>query len=65
MNTSVRNDILARKIRVLQSIAIFRNVNQRKLMPIAANSKFRTYKFGEALVERDEVPDGLFIIIKG
>ena len=27
MNTSVRNDLLARKIRVLQSVSIFRNVN--------------------------------------
>jgi hypothetical protein len=34
-------------------------------MPIAANIVPKTYSFGEFLVKRGEVPQGLFIIIKG
>lgn len=34
-------------------------------MPIAANIVPRTYSYGEFLVKRGEVPQGLFIIIKG
>lgn len=40
-------------------------MDPKNLMPIAANIVPKSYSFGEFLVKRGEVPQGLFIIIKG
>jgi hypothetical protein len=52
----MKNDELSRKIRILQKIPYFNDVDPKNLMPIAANIVPKTYSFGEFLVKRGEVP---------
>jgi hypothetical protein len=50
---------------MLQSLEVFSDLDPSDLMPIAANIFPRTYNFGEFLVEKGNIPPGLFVIQEG
>ena len=60
-----QKDDLNWKIRFLQSISLFRDVEAQYLMPIACNLKSRTFSFGDYIIREGELPQGLFIIKSG
>jgi hypothetical protein len=53
------------KIRFLQAIPLFRDVEAQYLMPVACNLKMKTFSFGDYLIREGEVPEGLFIVKSG
>lgn len=66
MNTSAEGeDELSKKISILQSIPIFKDTERSDLMAIAANITPKTFKYGEFLIKKGEVPPGLIYIAEG
>jgi hypothetical protein len=63
--SNISKDELSKKINMLQSLAIFGDLDSSYLMPIACNIIPKTYSFGEYIVKKGEIPDGLFIINSG
>ena len=63
--SSVSGDELSKKITMLQSLEVFSDLDPNDLMPIAANIFPKTYSYGEFLVEKGNIPEGLFVIQEG
>jgi signal-transduction protein with cAMP-binding, CBS, and nucleotidyltransferase domain len=49
----------------LQEIPYFEDVEPRSLKNIAANLQIKNYSLGEFICKSGEIPEGLFIILKG
>lgn len=56
---------LVERIKTLQKIPYFNNVDSKYLMPIALNLVPKYYRLGEYLVKKGQIPPGLLIIVSG
>lgn len=64
-SVTTKDDMLSAKLKILQRIPIFADIDSRLLVPIACNIKSQFYSYGEFIIKKGEIPPGLIIIIDG
>jgi CRP-like cAMP-binding protein/tetratricopeptide (TPR) repeat protein len=60
----MRNDIEG-KIKFLQSLRLFVDVDSKNLIPLASNLSPRIYRVNDVILAQGQIPEGLYIIYKG
>lgn len=54
-----------RVIIFLKKLDIFKDQDMRVILPIANSAKWQRYSLGQYILKEGEVPQGLYIIVKG
>lgn len=60
----MRNDIEGR-IKFLQSLKLFVDVEMKNLIPLASNLSSKVYKVNDVILAQGQMPEGLYIIYRG